>query len=135
LYVLKTRGIKNSNQVREFVMTSKGLNLIEAYTGPEGGIFTGTPRIAQEAKDKASALLREQGLQQKRRDLRRKRLMFEAEMSLLKSRYEAEEDELQRAIAQGALREEGFARDRRDLATARFADQKSIGKHDVRKRR
>jgi circadian clock protein KaiC len=33
LYILKARGMKHSNQIREFVLTSKGIELIADYTG------------------------------------------------------------------------------------------------------
>jgi circadian clock protein KaiC len=48
LYVMKSRGMKHSNQVREFVITDKGLNLIEVYLGP-GGVLTGSARQATNA--------------------------------------------------------------------------------------
>jgi len=36
LYILKARGIAHSNQVREFVLTNHGIELIDAYVGFEG---------------------------------------------------------------------------------------------------
>ena len=55
LYLLKSRGMAHSNQVREFVMSSDGIKLRDAYVGPEG-VLTGSARLAQEAKDTAAAL-------------------------------------------------------------------------------
>ncbi|MGN6638613.1 MAG: circadian clock protein KaiC, partial [Mucilaginibacter sp.] len=34
LYVIKSRGMKHSNQVREFVITDSGLDLVDVYLGP-----------------------------------------------------------------------------------------------------
>ena len=50
---LKSRGMAHSNQIREFVLSSEGIKLREAYIGPEG-VFTGSARLAQEAKEKAA---------------------------------------------------------------------------------
>jgi circadian clock protein KaiC len=52
LYVLKSRGLAHSNQMREFVLSDKGINLIDVYVGP-GAVLTGSARLQQEAKDLA----------------------------------------------------------------------------------
>ena len=52
LYVLKSRGMAHSNQIREFILSNDGIKLREAYIGSEG-VFTGSARLAQEAKEKA----------------------------------------------------------------------------------
>ena len=36
MYIMKSRGMKHSNQVREFIITDKGLDLVEVYLGPDG---------------------------------------------------------------------------------------------------
>ena len=54
LYVLKARGIHHSNQVREFKLTSQGIDLVDVYLGAEG-VATGTARAVQEAKEVAEA--------------------------------------------------------------------------------
>ena len=53
LYLLKSRGMAHSNQVREFILSSDGIKLRELYVGPEG-VLTGSARLAQETKDKAA---------------------------------------------------------------------------------
>ena len=64
LYLLKSRGMAHSNQVREFILSSDGIKLRDAYVGPEG-VLTGSARLAQEAKDKAAALIREQEMERR----------------------------------------------------------------------
>ena len=54
----------HSNQVREFILSSDGIKLRDAYVGPEG-VLTGSARLAQEAKDKAAALIREQEMERR----------------------------------------------------------------------
>jgi circadian clock protein KaiC len=46
MYVMKSRGMRHSNQVREFLITSKGLKLVDIYLGPEG-VLVGSAREAQ----------------------------------------------------------------------------------------
>ncbi|MBP1674947.1 MAG: KaiC 1 [Bacteroidetes bacterium] len=52
MYVLKSRGMANSNQIREFILTDHGVELREAYIGASG-VLTGSARIAQEALENA----------------------------------------------------------------------------------
>ncbi|HZI89025.1 MAG TPA: circadian clock protein KaiC [Candidatus Polarisedimenticolia bacterium] len=53
LYVLKSRGMSHSNQIREFLLTDTGVKLLEVYSGPEG-VLTGSMRVAQEAAREVS---------------------------------------------------------------------------------
>ncbi len=122
IYVLKARGMRHSNQIREFIITSKGINLIDAYSGADG-VLTGTARVAQEALDNASQILRNQETERKHRESKRKKLSFEAEFALLKSKYETEEDELNRAIEQETVGEAALLRERRKIAGLRSSDQ------------
>ena len=55
LYVLKSRGMAHSNQLREFLLTPKGIDLLDVYVGRDG-VLTGSSRLSQEAREKATAL-------------------------------------------------------------------------------
>ena len=132
LYVLKTRGISNSNQVREFILTSNGISLVDVYTGTEG-MLTGTARISQAARDRAALSQRDWEREQKNRELKRKRVMFEAEMTLLKLKYEAEEEQLHKAIAADISKEDAVLAGRQDVADARGVNRGSTGR-DSRKK-
>ncbi len=46
LYILKSRGMAHSNQIREFLLTENGVQLTEVYLGPEG-VLTGSARLSQ----------------------------------------------------------------------------------------
>ena len=48
LYIMKSRGMKHSNKVREFVISPKGLDLIEVYRGEGGNIIIGSEREMME---------------------------------------------------------------------------------------
>jgi circadian clock protein KaiC len=59
LYVLKSRGMSHSNQLREFRLTDHGVELLDVYVGPEG-VLTGSSRLSQEAREKAAETVRRQ---------------------------------------------------------------------------
>ena len=49
LYLLKSRGMAHSNQIREFVLTDRGVRLLPAYAGT-GTVLTGSARLADARK-------------------------------------------------------------------------------------
>ncbi len=51
LFVTKSRGTNHSNQVREFILSSDGIRLVDVYVGPDG-ILVGSERRAQEIIDR-----------------------------------------------------------------------------------
>jgi len=82
----------HSNQLREFVITSKGFTLIPPYSG-QGGVLTGSSRINQEAKEKAAAVQRHFATLQKEQKVSRKRLALETQASSLQAELVAVERE------------------------------------------
>ncbi len=92
LYLLKSRGMAHSNQVREFIMSSEGIKLRTPYVGPEG-VLTGSSRLAQEAKDKAAALVRQQEMERRGRELERRRREIAAQIEILQAQLASEEAE------------------------------------------
>jgi circadian clock protein KaiC len=68
IWILKSRGMAHSNQIREFLITNHGIDLVDVYLGPEG-VLTGSARAAQETREKAEALLRQQDIQRKQRNI------------------------------------------------------------------
>ena len=111
LYLLKSRGMAHSNQVREFLMTSNGIELREAYIGPDG-VLTGSARLAQEAKDKANKLLRQQEMERRSRELERRRGDIAAQIESLKAQLASEEAEAAMLNQEGVAREEQLTEDR-----------------------
>ena len=69
MYILKSRGMAHSNQIREFLLTDHGVELKDVYLGPEG-VLTGSMRLAQEAREKSAALSRQQEIERRQRELR-----------------------------------------------------------------
>ena len=99
LYVLKARGMAHSNQVREFLISDRGIDLVDAYVGPSG-VLTGSARAAQEALEKAAVLAGQQDAAQLKREVERKRGAIERQINGLRSDYEAEAVELRRIAEQ-----------------------------------
>jgi circadian clock protein KaiC len=121
LYVLKSRGMAHSNQLREFLLTSKGVDLLDVYVGPEG-VLTGSSRLSQEVREKAAALVRQEDAERKERERTRKREALEARIAALRKEFEAEEDEAQRSIVEDSDREKLIEENRNAMARSRRAD-------------
>jgi circadian clock protein KaiC len=121
LYVLKSRGMAHSNQLREFLLTERGIDLLDVYVGP-GGVLTGSSRLSQEAREKAAALERQQSAQRRERDRLRKREALEARIATLRKEFEVEEVEAEAAAAQEGLREQVIIETRNSMARSRKAD-------------
>jgi circadian clock protein KaiC len=121
LYVLKSRGMAHSNQIREFLLTSHGVELLDAYIGA-GTVLAGSARLTREAEDRAAAVSNDQELERKERTLARLRAAFEAELAALRGKFEAEQAELASAIGQHRARQKRLRDDRVDMAKSRRAD-------------
>ena len=80
LYVLKARGMAHSNQIREFLISNRGIDLVDAYIGPSG-VLTGAARVAQTAREKAEALAGQQEAARRQRELKRKRAALEQQIA------------------------------------------------------
>ena len=121
MYVLKSRGMAHSNQIREFLMTSHGIDLADVYTGPEG-VLTGSARLSQEARERDDTLAQQQQLERRQRDRKRKRKALEARIRAMRKEFEIEDEELQRAIGEKLTRESVLAQNRQAMALKRKAD-------------
>lgn len=93
IYIIKSRGIGHSNQVREFVISDKGIQLMDVEVGPNG-ILTGTARQTHALSQKVSALRHKSELDRKDRDIIRKRRVLEANIEALRSEFESVQEEL-----------------------------------------
>jgi circadian clock protein KaiC len=121
VFVLKSRGMAHSNQVREFVMSHEGIQLIPPYIG-SGVVLTGSSRVAQEAKERADALVRAQEIDQKQEALERKRSALEAQIKVLRMDFAAEELELERIILRQQSREKQLELERGAMSRMRTGD-------------
>jgi circadian clock protein KaiC len=120
IYVLKSRGTAHSNQIREFLITSRGLDLLDVYTGAEG-VLTGSARLAQEQKERDEQMRRAHETQRKQSELERKRAALDTQVAALQAQYESEREELLREISSDRVREEAMAADRTAIGRSRKA--------------
>lgn len=132
LFVLKSRGMAHSNQIREFLITSRGIELLDVYVGPEG-VLTGSARQTQEATEQSAATARQQAIEGKQREQTRKREALEARILALRKEFEAEEEETVRLVAEEQRRDQDLREERKRMAAKRKADVKpgasAIGKN------
>ena len=126
LYVLKSRGMGHSNQIREFLLTDHGVELVDVYAGT-GGVLTGSARLTQQAQERAAEIAQQQELERKQRALARLRAAFEVELTSLRAKYEAEEADLATGIDEDRTRVNRLRDDRRDIAAIRRADTSNDG--------
>lgn len=126
LHLLKSRGMAHSNQVREFLLTGRGVELRDVYLGPSGALLTGSARVVLEAQEQAQALLREQEGAGRTRTLERKRAALEAQIAALRAEFDVEEAELKRGIAQGDARTAMLAGDRAEMGRQRQDDAPTL---------
>ncbi|MCK7517237.1 MAG: circadian clock protein KaiC [Ignavibacteriales bacterium] len=126
LYILKSRGMSHSNQIREFLLTDHGIELLDVYVGPEG-VLTGSARLSQEAKNDAEQLMYRQEIERKQSGIELKRAALEAQIVVLKSEFKEEESETTKLIEMEKASSKKFADDKRNMAKSRKAD-KSIKK-------
>ena len=132
LYVLKSRGMSHSNQIREFKLTDHGIELLDVYVGSEG-VLTGSARLSQESKDEAEQIARVQEIRRKQFEIERKREEMEARTLLLRTEFEAEESEASKVIGNEKARNERFTQAKLKMAKSRKGDVDS-GKQPVHKK-
>jgi circadian clock protein KaiC len=118
MYIMKSRGMKHSNQVREFVITNKGLDLLDVYLSPEG-VLTGSAREAQQLNEAAGMEMKTHAVTRKDREIERKRLVLEAKISSLKEEFEGVQEELNRTYLEDDLRKQILEKNRRKLSQLR----------------
>lgn len=114
LYVMKSRGMNHSNQVREFVITDQGITLVDVYLGPEG-VLTGSAREAQQLQEVTGEALRTNALNRKDREIDRKRRVLEAKIAGLKEEFDSVQDDLNRTFDEDELRKEVLEKNREQL--------------------
>jgi len=125
LYILKARGVAHSNQIREFLLTDHGIQLVDAYVGSEG-VLMGSARSSQVAREKAAEVDRKLVMERKQRELRRKQELYEAQLIALKSQYETERDTILRELEEEKQRQEVVAVQRLEIARLRQADNGEV---------
>ncbi len=121
LYILKSRGMPHSNQIREFLLTCHGIELREAYIGP-AGVLTGSARLAQEARELSTKVVRDLDIQRKQDELSHKRTGMDAQIAAIRADFAAQETAALALIEQARASEDLLRLDRQDMAHSRKVD-------------
>ena len=121
LTVLKSRGMAHSNQIREFLLTDRGIELADVYVGPQG-VLTGSARSAQEAKEQSDAISRQEDLEQRRDNLERERQSVEARVAALWREFNDESNAVDQLLSRGATGKEEGAEQRLEQGRLRSGD-------------
>jgi circadian clock protein KaiC len=121
LHILKSRGTAHSNQVREFILSSDGIRLVDVYVGPRR-VLTGAARLAQEAKDRIREKKHHVEMERRKRELQAKRLAVEARIAEMESELSAQEKELEKIFEEKDEKEARLLLERAEMARQRQAD-------------
>lgn len=122
LSVIKSRGMKHSNQVREYLLTDHGVAIQDVYLGPSGGLLMGLARATQEAKDIADNRVERENVGRKKRELESKLKSLDAQITALNSEVEVQKEELNKLVSEDELKSKALAKDRSDISRIRGAD-------------
>jgi len=121
MYIMKSRGMKHSNQVREFVIRDTGLDLVDVYLGPSG-VLTGSAREEAQLREQTGLVLRDFAVSRKDREIERKRAILEAKIAALKEEFEIIQDELNKTYVEDDLKKEMMHKSRVHLTKRRNKD-------------
>jgi len=105
LYVLKSRGTAHSNQIREFLLSDTGVEVVPVVIG-DAGVLTGSARIAAESLEHAAATQLWQESEELASALERRRESVDAHVATLRADFAAEEILTQRLIEASVARQE-----------------------------
>jgi len=132
LYIMKSRGMKHSNQIREFIITDDGLNLVDVFL-TEDGVLTGSAREARVLLEQTGEVIHAQAISRKDRELERKRKVLESKIDSLRSEYESAEEELNKVYVEEALKKQVMGETLSKLTDLRRADVSTQEKTSTKK--
>ena len=130
MYVLKSRGMANSNQIREFVLTNHGVELRDVYIGASG-VLTGSARIAQEALENSKVLKRKHEIESKKREIARKRGDMESKIATMRADFASEESEAIKILEIEQEMIKRLEQDKMEMAKSRKAKTGNIATKNV----
>ncbi|MGZ4001282.1 MAG: circadian clock protein KaiC, partial [Mucilaginibacter sp.] len=121
LYVIKSRGMKHSNQVREFIISDDGLDLVDVYLGPDG-VLTGSAREARQIEERTGIALQDYAIDAKDREINRRRKVLESKIFGLQTEFESTEEELNKIYLQEELKKQVVENSREEMLRLRRGD-------------
>lgn len=127
LYIMKSRGMKHSNQVREFVITNRGLELVDVFLS-EDGVLIGSAREAQQLKEETGRELKNYAGGRRDREIERKKTVLRAKIASLEEEFESVKEELMRTDQEDEIRQEIISKNRKALTEKRYLNENKSNK-------
>jgi len=118
LYVLKSRGIANSNQIREFLITSNGVQLKDVYLGSTG-ILTGSSRLVQELIDDEEEMKLAEKIKELEHELERKQKTMQTQIELAEMQMKSDETDIRYRIDELKRQHKRMGLKRQDIQASR----------------
>jgi circadian clock protein KaiC len=122
LTIIKSRGTKHSNQVRELILSEKGITLADVYVAG-GNVLMGTLRWEKEQTEAAEQEQRRQQAEVRQRELQLAEAEIRARMATLTKELELQQSELARLAESQARDSQRATTNLKDLNLLRGADQ------------
>ena len=118
LYLLKSRGMSHSNQVRELLISDAGVSLADVYSSPDG-VLIGSAKLAEIRRRAREEHANAVDVARSERLLQLKRETVEAQIAALRAEYAAHEEEVQRRLRSSHESAEAARFDREALSRLR----------------
>jgi circadian clock protein KaiC len=128
LFILKSRGMPHSNQIREFQLTDRGIELLDVSVS-SGEVLMGSARVAMEAQGREEERQRREGADRRKRLFEQKRLEKEARVASIEAEFSTEAAELKKFLDEGKSRQRSVDQTRRALGRSRKADPDRPGRN------
>jgi len=122
MYIMKSRGMKHSNQVREFVISDEGLKLVDVFLGPDG-VLTGSAREERKLWEETDDALKLFARGRKDMEIERRKQQLEAQIGSLNAQFESVKDELNKVYMEEELKKEVMLKNRQKLAQLRKGEE------------
>ncbi len=119
MYIMKSRGMKHSNQVREFVINDDGLSLVDVFLGPDG-IMVGSAREEQQLMEATGLAMKTHATSRRDREIERKKTVLQAKIASLQEEFESVKDELSKTYLEEQLKKEILEKNREEMVAKRL---------------
>jgi circadian clock protein KaiC len=110
--------MNHSNQIREFILSGKGIKLVEVYLGP-AGMLTGSARVALQEQERDASMRQSDESELKLAQLEHKRKAMEAHIEALRAEFEADSAAVKKAVSLDTKREERLLENQSAMAKSR----------------
>ena len=132
VYILKSRGMNHSNQVREFLISDHGVEICDVYIGT-GGVATGGARLNMLAQEKALGIKLQEEIELRQFDLENKRNVLDSKIAAMRAEFAAQEASNLKMIAQDKNRRTQVSADRTAMGKVRNVDENNTPLKQKRK--